>query len=213
MNKNNQHIFFHEIKNNLANIYSMIEIIEDEPEMFTEYAPLIKSSILNVKNIEKDYETFITTGIRGGKSQTTDVDKIIESVCNEYKGMAEEYGVLVEYNLTNIKLCIDIPKFKQVVSNLVSNAIKYNIDGGRVLVSLYYHNHKVKLEVRDTGIGITVNEIRKLGTAFFRSKRKEVPGTGLGWATIVNICDLFGWKYVINPMDVSGWKTSAAIII
>ncbi len=226
MNKNNQHIFFHEIKNNLANIYSMIEIIEDEPETFNEYAPLIKSSILNVKNIEKDYETFLTTGIRSGKCQTININSVIESVCLEYKNMADEYGVDIQRDLIDIKLCIDIPKFKQVISNLISNAIKYNIPGGAIHVSACYSNHKVQIEIKDTGIGMIPNEIKKLGTAFYRSKRKEVPGTGLGWATIINICDLFGWKYNINsnvfksptsPKSPKSkkieWKTKITIII
>ena len=212
MNKTNQHIFFHEIKNNLANIYSMIELLEDEPSSFDEYAPLIKSSILNVKNIEQDYETFLMTGIRSGKSQTININEVIELICNEYKTMANEYGVLIDYNLTNIKLCIDVPKFKQVISNVISNAIKYNVDGGTVMVSLGYNNHKVQIEVKDTGIGMTPSEIKKIGTAFFRGRRKEVPGTGLGWASIVNICDLFGWKFNVvsnNPI----WKTIITITI
>ena len=170
MNKTNQHIFFHEIKNNLANIYSMIELLEDDPSSFNEYAPLIKSSILNVKNIEQDYETFLTTGIRSGKSQTININEVIELICGEHKSMANEYGVMLNYNLTNIKLCVDVPKFKQVISNIISNAIKYNVDGGSVMVSLGYHNHKVQIEIKDTGIGMTPNEIKKLGTAFFRGK-------------------------------------------
>jgi len=212
MNKTNQHIFFHEIKNNLSNIYSMIELIEDDPASFNDYAPLLKSSILNVKNIEKDYEVFLTTGIRSGKSQTANLDEIIESICKEYKSMADEYNVQIIHNLTNIKICIDIPKFKQVISNLISNAIKYNICCGTVMVSLSYHNHKVQIEVKDTGIGMLPNEIKKLGTAFFRSKRKEAPGTGLGWATIVNICDLFGWKFNVVSNNTL-WKTIITIII
>jgi signal transduction histidine kinase len=218
MNKEAQNIFFHEVKNNLANIYSMVELIEDEPESFSEYAPLIKSSILNVKNIEKDYETYINTGIRSGKCQAASIDAIIESVCAEYKNMASEYNVAIQLDLTNIKLCIDIPKFKQVISNLLSNAIKYNVDGGVVMISLYYFNHKVRIEIKDNGIGMTQAEIKKLGTVFFRSKRKEVPGTGLGWATVVNICDLFGWKYFVNIADftkttTTKWKTTIVITI
>ena len=116
------------------------------------------------------------------------------------------------YNLTNIKLCVDVPKFKQVISNIISNAIKYNVDGGSVMVSLGYHNHKVQIEIKDTGIGMTPNEIKKLGTAFFRGKRKEAPGTGLGWATIINICDLFGWKFNIISNNTI-WKTIIIITI
>jgi signal transduction histidine kinase len=86
------------------------------------------------------------------------------------------------------------------------------------MISLYYFNHKVRIEIKDNGIGMTQAEIKKLGTVFFRSKRKEVPGTGLGWATVVNICDLFGWKYFVNIADftkttTTKWKTTIVITI
>jgi signal transduction histidine kinase len=207
----NQHIFFHEIKNNLANIYSMIELIEDDFELFKEYAPLIKSSIMSVKDIERDYNIYINTGIHGGKCQTVMLGDVLNALCDEYKIMAAEYRVSIARELENIKYSLDVTRFKQMAGNLLSNAVKYNVDGGCVHVTLCRRENKVCLIVKDTGIGIMENEIKKLGTAFYRSKRKDVMGSGLGWATIFNICKLFEWKYTIT--NTKYWNTIVTIII
>jgi two-component system phosphate regulon sensor histidine kinase PhoR len=71
----------------------------------------------------------------------------------------------------------------QLMDNLVSNAIKFTPAGGDVRVSLTPVNGVVRLEVRDTGIGIGSAEQRRLFERFFRAATasdRQIPGTGLG---------------------------------
>jgi two-component system phosphate regulon sensor histidine kinase PhoR len=71
----------------------------------------------------------------------------------------------------------------RVITNLLDNAIKYNCPGGKVLVRVSADNAFIRVEVRDTGIGIPKKDIPLLFDEFYRVKTKEtqgIPGTGLG---------------------------------
>ncbi len=76
----------------------------------------------------------------------------------------------------------DLTKFKQVLLNLLSNAVKYNHPGGSVTVSCLAQNHRVCIEVTDTGQGISPENMDQLFVAFARlgQENSEIEGTGIG---------------------------------
>jgi signal transduction histidine kinase len=77
----------------------------------------------------------------------------------------------------------DRGRLQQLLDNLVSNAVKFTPEGGSVRVSLGRRNDAVLLEVADTGIGIAVDDQRRLFQRFFRAENaveRQLPGTGLG---------------------------------
>ncbi len=71
----------------------------------------------------------------------------------------------------------DSDQLKQVLLNLLENALKYTSDGGRVSVSVYTEGNWAKLEVRDTGIGIAPEDQQRIFDRFYRAERR-VPGAG-----------------------------------
>ena len=89
------------------------------------------------------------------------------------------------------KLTADQTMIFELVENLVSNAIKYNKDGGSVTVSITETNAGVSLAVEDTGIGIEKEHLPRLCERFYRvdkSHSKRIGGTGLGLAIVKHIC-------------------------
>ena len=89
------------------------------------------------------------------------------------------------------KLTDDQPMIFELVENLVSNAIKYNKDGGSVTVSITETDTGVCLKVEDTGIGIEKEHLPRLCERFYRvdkSHSKRIGGTGLGLAIVKHIC-------------------------
>ncbi len=89
------------------------------------------------------------------------------------------------------KLIADQPMIFELVENLVSNAIKYNKDGGSVTISISETDTGVCLEVKDTGIGIEKEHLPRLCERFYRvdkSHSKRIGGTGLGLAIVKHIC-------------------------
>ncbi len=89
------------------------------------------------------------------------------------------------------KLTADQTMIFELVENLVSNAIKYNKDGGSVTVSITDTDTGVFLKVEDTGIGIEKEHLPRLCERFYRvdkSHSKRIGGTGLGLAIVKHIC-------------------------
>jgi signal transduction histidine kinase len=134
----------------------------------------------------------IEAGI-GMEAEECAIDEIINSVAGSLRGVAQDKGLEFE---------IDVPpalplvvgnrvRLEQVVSNLVSNAIKFTPDGS-VTVRAEAANGQVQMEVIDTGVGIPPDAQDKLYQKFYRVKSPEtrgIPGTGLGLAIVKSIVE------------------------
>ncbi len=99
------------------------------------------------------------------------------------------------------KLTADQTMIFELVENLVSNAIKYNKDGGSVTISIGDTEKGVCLQVADTGIGIEKEHLPRLCERFYRvdkSHSKRIGGTGLGLAIVKHICAIFGAELSIE---------------
>jgi signal transduction histidine kinase len=73
-------------------------------------------------------------------------------------------------------------RVQQIVSNLVSNAHKYTLEGGTLRISTQKQEQQVWVTIQDSGVGMTIEELARLFTRFFRAKNpltKEIGGTGL----------------------------------
>ena len=82
-------------------------------------------------------------------------------------------------------LTADKERIEQVVINLISNALKYTPDGGKIGVEIAYANEKITLRVRDNGIGVPEEDLQHIFERFYRvekSRTSETGGTGLGLA-------------------------------
>jgi signal transduction histidine kinase len=93
----------------------------------------------------------------------------------------------------------DAPRLQQVVRNLVENALNYSPDGGAVIVSLNKQNGRARLSVRDSGIGISAEELPRIFDRFYRgaeASRVHREGVGLGLSIV---------KYVVEGLggDIS----------
>jgi signal transduction histidine kinase len=96
---------------------------------------------------------------------------------------------------------VDYYRLLQVLTNLVSNAYKYTPDGGRIILRVQPVNGQVEFSVADTGIGLSPEGIRKLGTKFWRAEdeyTRSQPGTGLGFAITSSLVEQMGGKIVIE---------------
>jgi signal transduction histidine kinase len=102
--------------------------------------------------------------------------------------LAEERGITIDLDLaddlTDFEWTGDVQRIAQIVTNLLSNAIRYNRDGGKVRVSLR-RDGEITLTVSDTGIGIPHEDLGSIFKRFYRvdkARSREVGGTGLGLA-------------------------------
>ncbi|WP_054702015.1 sensor histidine kinase [Secundilactobacillus odoratitofui] len=93
-------------------------------------------------------------------------------------------------------------KLDEIIKNLMSNAIKYNHEGGQVKISYQANNEDWSIMVQDTGIGIAQNEQARIFERFYRvdSSRTQqvVSGTGLGLAIVAELVQSMGGQISVH---------------
>jgi signal transduction histidine kinase len=107
----------------------------------------------------------------------------------EAKSVAIEIAGAPDLGIVAVRAEIEI-----ILNNLLTNAIKYNREGGRVYVSLGRHDDVVEIAVRDTGFGLSREEAAKLFNDFVRiknAKTRGIEGSGLGLATVKRIAGMY----------------------
>jgi signal transduction histidine kinase len=129
--------------------------------------------------------------------QECDLRAIIAESVALMEGAALQRGVTIEEQVDSSvgKVNGDVRLLGQVVNNLIGNAIKYNREGGSIRVMLSNDAGMVRVDVRDTGVGIPPEDLQHVFERFFRSKNNaklKVEGSGLGLAIVQTIIDRHG---------------------
>ncbi len=145
-------------------------------------AAVIRSGNIEIRKSFFDFDAMVTTVI-DAIQKTTDSHKIV------INGSASRH------------FCGDEKKLKQVVTHLVSNAVKYSPDSREVIVNLSLVSGYIKFSIRDYGLGINQDEHEKIFDRFYRvqSIQKKFPGIGIG---------LFVSKEIIESHQGSLWVES-----
>jgi len=100
-----------------------------------------------------------------------------------------------------LRIVADRGELEILLNNLVSNAVKYNRDGGRVQVKVERQDGVVRLAVADTGIGLSPEEASRLFQEFVRIKNERtrtIPGTGLGLSIVKKLAQLYGGDVTVQ---------------
>jgi len=101
----------------------------------------------------------------------------------------------------------DSDKLEQVLYNIISNSIKYTPNGGKITVNAGKVYHEIKIEVRDTGIGIPEKDLARIFERFYRvdkARSRELGGTGLGLAISKSIVESHGGQIQIESAPGEG---------
>ncbi|HVR83475.1 MAG TPA: ATP-binding protein, partial [Planctomycetota bacterium] len=115
---------------------------------------------------------------------------LLEDSRETWQPMASLRNIQIEIRGEDAEVLGDPGALRRVFMNLVENAVKYNHDGGRVVLAIERRNGKVQVKVSDTGLGIAAEHLPKLFQRFFRADKarsRESGGAGLGLA----ICKSF----------------------
>lgn len=119
---------------------------------------------------------------------------LIEETIGFFRPLAEQKRVALEVELPAdlSEVLVDPDRLRQILNNLISNAIKYTPSGGSITVRAALRGDCVVFETQDTGIGLTVEDREHLFEKFYRSSRPEVQrekGSGLGLALIKGVIE------------------------
>ncbi len=159
----------------------------------TELLNLI-SDLLDIPRIE--------TGQLVQEIRTTSITEILDDCVEELRSLSEQKGIELEANIPKSISPIKAsgPRVKQVVCNLVSNAINYSTEGSKMTLNVKESDGEILVEVLDEGIGIPPQDLPHVFDDFFRASNVETKGTGLGLSIAKRIIEAHGGRiWVESP--------------
>jgi len=213
----------HELRTPLNAIIGFSEIMERMmfgplPERYHAYSKLIRSSGDHLLAIINDILDLAK--LQSGRMElhldAVDIDDAIEHACDFVAGQAAANEIdlecVVEERLP--RLTADEVRFRQILINLMSNAVKFTKPGGKVIVSARQRGAAIVIEVRDSGIGIAPEDIAKALEPFGQvdnEMTRRHNGTGLGLPLSKNLVELHGGSLEIE--STLGKGTTARVIL
>ena len=199
------------------------------------FSALIKSSLIN--SIDGDLKSCFSSIENGGKRLIRTIDLIIKMaevqsgaieidkkivelysdillpVVDEFKVLAKEKNlkIIIEKKLDKTCECnLDLHSMKQIIVNLLDNAIKYTHDG-EIVITLTENNSFCKLSIADTGIGISEKYLETIFEPFTQEEQgytRRYEGNGLGMALVKRYCELNGVEIGIESEKGKGTQVS-----
>ena len=195
-------VLAHELKAPLNAIEGFINLMTD-PAM--EIAPDERSKLLGrcgtrIHYMRKMIEDLLDlTRIESGQKNRVLAEQNLTEIAREAMETLAPDALAKKVSMhldapPNLTFVADQGEMEIIFNNLVSNAVKYNRDGGRVSIQMARDNAGVSIRVEDTGIGLSPGESARLFEDFVRiknQKTRDIPGSGLGLSTVRKICQLY----------------------
>jgi two-component system phosphate regulon sensor histidine kinase PhoR len=201
----------HELRTPLTSIKGFAETLEEEVgEEQRHYVEIIRRNTDRLINIVRDLlllSQLEETGI-GLEIEKVDLQRLAERTARIFEGQARQKGLdlVVEADPGLSPVPADPFKMEQILINLLDNAVKYT-DRGEVRVLIHGEGTKVRIEVRDTGIGIPRDKLSKIFERFYvvdKSRSRKTGGTGLGLSIVKHIVLLHGGEIDVESAPGRG---------
>jgi two-component system phosphate regulon sensor histidine kinase PhoR len=145
----------------------------------------------------------------GLKISNTDIHKIISEACDNFKLKISDTGGKISSDLSanNPVVELDERHFFNLMSNLIDNAIKYSGSKPDIEISTAEKNGILKVSVRDKGIGIKKDDLKRIFERFYRvptGNIHNVKGFGLGLSYVKKIVDEHHWQIKVSSQPGKG---------
>ncbi|MEO6071205.1 MAG: PAS domain-containing sensor histidine kinase [Chitinophagaceae bacterium] len=182
----------HEFRTPLSTIYTSLSLIEkytttEEQDKRERHVLRSKEAVNNMKNMLED---FLSLGkLEEGKMKVTisefDIALFVETILSGVQNLKKAGQHFIYVHQGKPLVTTDGSLFKNIIINLISNAIKFSPENSVINVTSFIDANKMQLSVKDEGIGITEEDQQHLFERFFRGKNAlNIEGTGLGLAII-----------------------------
>ena len=191
----------HELRTPLTAILAFVETLEagalNDPENSQRFLAIIRKNAGRMQNLIDDILELsaIESGTTGIQSQTVDLLPLANDVITSLASQAKSRNVVISNEVSpGTQVFADPRRLEQMLTNLVENAIKFNREGGEVVIECE-NGASSRIRVRDTGEGIPAQHLDRLFERFYRVDRarsRELGGTGLGLAIVKHLARAHG---------------------
>ena len=206
----------HQLRSPLVAILQYFEVIlngmvGDVSERQKEMIQKAQNRLESLMNLINDWLDVarLDSGQIVEKLKPLSLKKVIERLLEEMQPLAQEQDIHLELSPSSVNENVmgDEESLKQVFSNLITNAIRYNKPKGKVKISITENKNFIITEVQDTGIGISKDHLPFIFDQFYRVKRTEdqkIKGTGLGLSIAKKIVEAHGGSIQVSSEKDQG---------
>jgi len=186
----------HDIKSPLNSILGYLALMKSDPNVrsmqnSSEHILSMLENLLEFSNLEQ--------GTLQKSLSDFNLRNLFEDIYDMFLPLAGQKALLLSFSADNVRIQSDRVKFKQIVINLVSNAIKYTPNGAVAFEAIYDKN-ELEIKIKDTGVGIPAEKLPQLFMPFSRIEENNAvaEGTGLGMFVVKGLVELLGGKITID---------------
>ncbi len=215
-------VLSHELKAPLNAVEGYLKMIQEKrmgPNV-DEYQTMIERSLARINGMRQLIMDMLDlTRIESGKKKreikSVNLIEVAQTAIDTMQPYAIQRDVKINLKTRElIKLNADSEEIEIIFNNLISNAIKYNIDGGRVEVTISSDDKEITITVSDTGIGMEPEEVAIIFDDFVRIKNpktKAIAGTGLGLPIVKKLVEMYGGN--ISVISIPDRGTTFTVVL
>ncbi|HSB08612.1 MAG TPA: ATP-binding protein [Blastocatellia bacterium] len=187
----------HELRTPLTVLRGELEAMVQRPDLPLDVRETIGSALEETERLSKIVESLLAISrLEAGEALMTrerfDLSELVTDTADQMRLLAEDRQIALKCTATGrVEVEAEQGRVKQVVVNLVDNAIKYTGDGGKVEISVGVINGSAVLEVTDSGVGIPSEALTHVFERFYRvdkARSRQMGGAGLGLSIVKSIC-------------------------
>ncbi|MED1470355.1 HAMP domain-containing sensor histidine kinase [Bacillus salipaludis] len=192
----------HEIRNPLTAASGFVQLLQDDylpRHKRREYLALVRDELLSAERVIQDYLTFAKPALEA--YEELNVKSELKQIINILQPLANQNSVEINTDFSVIGFIKgDQQKFRQCFINVLKNAIESMPNGGYLSLKTEYDQEYVFVTVKDTGVGMTKEQLERLGEPFYSTKGSK--GTGLGMMVVYSIVRAMGgWIRVESEVE------------
>jgi len=213
----------HELRTPLAALCGSAELALSRSRSVDELRLVIEDSLERYDRLQRIAdELLLLARLDAGENilrfERVQLDKAVEDIVDLYRPVAEDRGLeLRKENAEAIWIHGDGGRVRQLIGNLIDNAVKYTPSPGRVTVSLSRENGVARLVVADTGCGIAPDELLRVFDRFYRVDRSRstdrADGTGLGLSICRSIAEAHHGSVELHSAPAKGTQATVTLPI
>ncbi|MBZ4486529.1 ATP-binding protein [Microbacterium sp. cx-55] len=196
----------HELRTPLTSIIGYLELAVDDPNVPARARKNLEIAERNAARLLGIVSDILTASSRSEMSadltisqQDIDVAEVLRASGEAWEPTAAERAIEIDMDgIRPAPAYADPLRMRQVIDNLISNAVKYNRDGGYVALAVHSDGLATSITVTDSGIGLSSDELHRVFERFFRAGDDEATGTGLGLSISREIVRAHGGEVTVT---------------
>jgi heavy metal sensor kinase len=204
----------HELRTPLTSIRGQLEVALLTGKTAEEYRDVVVDALQDVEHLSNIVRALLQlsqaeSGQLVLQVASLDMAPVVEDIAEQFEIPAEDQKLTIETAIAREGCVVkaDRTQIGRLVTNLISNAVKYTPNGGHVKVELKRHEDFVQLIISDSGVGIAADHLPHIFDRFYRVRKmqtKSVQGLGLGLSFVAWIVQVHGGKIDVDSVEGKG---------